>query len=301
MRISFNEVRNNKVKSIILMCLFIIMIALLGSAIGLFYGSLYFGLTIALIFSLIYTIIGFYSGDSMILKMSGARPVTKKEYPYLYHTIGGLAISAGIPTPKAYVIDDSALNAFATGRDPDHASVTVTSGLLKVMNRQELEGVVAHEMSHIKNYDIRFMMLVSVLIGIITLLSDFLLRSFFWGRRSRKSSSKSGGQATLILIAIGFLLAILTPLIGQIVKLAISRKRELMADANAAILTRYPPGLASALRKIAKDPDPLVDKANKSTAHLFISTPFRKHRGFVTNLFATHPPLEERIKILEEM
>ena len=301
MRIMFNEARNNKIKSVFLMFVFILVIGALGAIIGIFYGNLYFGLIIAVIFSLIYSMIGFYSGGSMILKMSGAKPVTKKEYPYLYHTVEGLSISAGMPTPKAYVIEDSALNAFATGRDPKNASITVTTGLLKAMNRQELEGVVAHEMSHIKNYDIRFMMLTAVLVGIVVLLSDFLLRSFLWGGHGGRRDSKRGGQMALILIAIGFILAILAPIIGELVKLAISRKREFMADASGAILTRYPPGLAGALKKISKDPDPLVDKANKATAHLFISTPFRKRTGFVTNLFLTHPPIEERIKRLESM
>jgi len=301
MKIIFNEVRNNKIKSVFLMLIFILVIGFLGAIIGIVYGNLYFGLIMAVIFSLIYSLIGFYSGNKMILKMSDAKPVTKKEYPYLYHTVEGLAISAGIPTPKAYVIDDSALNAFATGRDPKNASITVTTGLLNTMNRQELEGVIAHEMSHIKNYDIRLMMLTAVLVGIVILLSDFLLRTFLWGGRGRRRDSRSGGQLAVILIAIGLILAILAPIVGELIKLAISRKREFMADASGAILTRYPPGLASALRKISKDPNPLVDKANKATAHLFISTPFRNKTGFVTNLFATHPPLEERIKILDAM
>lgn len=295
MRIAFNEVSSNKWKSVLLMVIFILILGLLGAAIGFFYNSLAFGIFIALFFSIIYTTIVFHSGDRMILGMSGAKPVTKQEYPYLYHTLEGLAIAAGMPTPKAYVIDDSAMNAFATGRDPKHASITVTTGLLKVMNRQELEGVIAHEMSHIQNYDVRFMMLTAVLVGLVTLLSDFLLRSFLFSRRDRKS-----GQVGVLLIVVGLILAILAPIIGEMIKLAISRKREFMADANGTILTRYPKGLADALRKISKDPDPLVDKANKATAHLFISSPFRK-KGGISNLFATHPPLEERIKRLEEM
>jgi len=302
MRVMFDEVRGNRFRSWLLCSFFIVLIGVLGAVIGLVYGNIFFGLIVALIFGFLYSLIGFYSGDSMILSMSGARPVTKQEFPYLYHTVEGLAIAAGIPTPKAYVIDDSALNAFATGRDPKHAAITVTTGLLKTMNRQELEGVVAHEMSHIRNYDIRFMMLTAVLIGIVTLLSDFLLRSFLWGGMGRsRRDSKSGGSLTIILIAAGLLLAILSPLIGQLIKLAISRKREFMADANGAILTRYPAGLASALEKIKRDPDPLVDKANKATAHLFISTPFRDSKGFVAKLFATHPPIDERIGRLREM
>jgi len=244
----------------------------------------------------VYIWIGYYSGQNMILKTAGAREVTKKEFPHLFHSIDGLALAADIPKPKAYVIDDSALNAFATGRGPTHASITVTSGLLNKLNRQELEGVIAHEMSHIKNYDVRFMMLTVVLIGLVMLLSDFLLHSFLWGRGGRSKSSGSG-----ILIVIALILAILSPVIGQLIRFAISRKREFLADANGALLTRYPPGLASALKKISEDPDPLVDKANKATAHLFISTPFRKKKSKPSKMFLTHPPIEDRIKRLEEM
>lgn len=297
MRIMFDEVSNNKVKSLVLFSVFVIILGLLGAVIGVAYGSAYVGLATAVFISIIYSFIVFYSGDRMILSMSGARPVTKREYPYLYNTIEGLAVAAGVPAPKAYVIDDSALNAFATGRDPKNASVTVTTGLLKAMNRQELEGVIGHEMSHIRNYDVRFMMLTVVLVGLTTLLSDFLLRSL----RFRSRGNNKSGNVTAILLLLGIVLAVLSPIIGEMIKLAISRKREFMADASSAILTRYPPGLASALKKIAKDPDPLVDRANKATAHLFISTPFRNAKGFVTNLFSTHPPLEERIRRLEEM
>ena len=301
MRLMFDEVRSNKIKSIILILLFIILIISLGSVIGLIYNNMISGMVISLIISIIYVLIVFNSGDKMILKMSSARPVTKKEFPHLYHAIDGLAIAANIPPPKAYVIDDSAMNAFATGKDPKHASVTVTTGLLKVMNRQELEGVVAHEMSHIKNYDVRFMMLTIVLVGLVTLLSDFILRSFLWGGHGHRRRSDSGGSSHGLIIVIGLIFAVLAPLIGYLIKLAISRKREFMADANAAIMTRYPPGLAGALEKIKKDPDPLVDKANKATAHLFISTPFRKKHSFINKLFATHPPINERIKRLKEM
>jgi heat shock protein HtpX len=294
----FEEVRSNKIKSVLLISLFIIIIGLLGATFGYIYGSTTLGVVIAMAISVIYSLIGYYSGDSMILSMSGAKPVTKKEYPYLYNTVEGLSVAAGIPVPKAYVIDDSALNAFATGRDPKNASITVTTGLLKTMNRQELEGVIAHEMSHIKNYDIRMMMLAAVLVGVITLISDFLLRSFIYGK---KDGSRDQGKFTIILVIVALVLAILAPFIGQLVKLAISRKREYMADANGAILTRYPPGLASALRKISKDPDPLVDNANKATAHLFISTPFRNSKSFVAKLFSTHPPIEDRIRRLEDM
>jgi heat shock protein HtpX len=298
MKIFFDEVRNNKAKSFVLMFFFVVIIGLLGAAIGLFYNNIYVGLIVAIIFSLIYTGIVFVAGGNMILSMSGAKPVTREEFPKLYHAVDGLAVAAGIPAPKAYVINDTAMNAFATGKDPAHASIVVTTGLLAVLNREELEGVVAHEMSHIKNYDIRFMMLTAVLVGVVTLLSDFLLRSFLWGG---KRDSDRNGNAVIIMVVVGLVLAILAPLIGELIKLAISRKREYMADASAAGLTRYPAGLASALKKISKDPDPLVDQANKATAHLFISTPFRAKKSFIAGMFATHPPIEERIKRLQEM
>ncbi len=217
MRIMFDEVRNNKIKSIILVSFFIIIIGAIGAVIGLVYDNLYFGLITAMIVALVYSIFGFLSGSRMILSMSGAKPVTKREYPHLYHTVEALAISAGIPAPKVYIIDDSALNAFATGTNPQNASISITTGLLKTMNRQELEGVISHEMSHIKNYDVRFMMLTVVLVGIITMLSDFMLRTFLWGGKNKKEI-KGGGGSVFILIAIGLILAILSQIIGEMIK-----------------------------------------------------------------------------------
>ena len=298
----FEQVRSNKIRSYVLMVFFILLVGVLGAFLGVAWGNTYIGLGISFFISIAYSLVAYFSGDGLILAMTGARPVTKKEFPYLFNTLEGLSIAAGIPVPKAYVIDDSALNAFATGRDPKHASVTVTTGLLNAMNREELEGVIAHEMSHIKNFDIRFMMLTTVMIGLVTLLSDFILRSFWYGGRSRdRGRSSGGGQAQKVLLLIAFAFAILAPIIGQLIKLAISRQREYLADANAAVLTRYPPGLIGALEKIRKDPDPLVDKANKATAHLFISTPFRNTTGFVASLFSTHRPIEDRIKRLKQM
>lgn len=297
MLIAFDEIRRNKFRSYLLIFIFIILIAFLGTAIGYFYGSIFFGLSLAIFFAIIYTIIVFFSGDRMILSLSKARPVTKKEYPYLYHTIEGLALAANIPAPKAYVIDDKAMNAFATGKDPKNSAVVVTTGLLENMNRQELEGVVAHEMSHIKNYDIRVMMLAVVLVGIVGLLAHFFLRSMIFSGNRR--NSKDSGQLQIIFIVIGLVLAILTPIIAQLVKLAISRKREYMADASGAILTRYPPGLANALKKIEKDNNQLKS-ANSAMSSLYISNPFKK-KDFFSNLFSTHPPIKERIKKLEQM
>jgi heat shock protein HtpX len=292
----FEEVRKNNLYSNILIVCFIFFIAILGSVIGYIYGSTSLGLIFSIVFSLIYILIMYSAGDKMVLSMSGARPVTKAEYPHLYHAVEGLAIAAGIPTPQAYVIDDSALNAFATGMGTKNSKIVVTTGIMKALNREELEGVIAHEMSHIKNNDIKYMLLVAVLIGLITLLSDFLLRSFLWGGKGGKKSDR-GGQLQVVLIVVGLLLAILAPLFVQLIRFAISRKKEFAADAGAVVLTRYPPGLANALKKISKDPDPLVDTANKATAHLYISEPFRK----VSTLFSTHPPINDRIKKLEAM
>lgn len=293
------EVRWNKIKTYIIMSLFIFIIAILGYFLGILYGSPIFGLGMAIFGAIFYSIIMYIQGSNIILKTIGAHEVTKKEYPYLFHTVEGLAIAAGTPTPKCYVIDDSALNAFATGTDPKNASITVTTGLLKKLNRQELEGVIGHEMSHIKNYDIRIMLVTAVFVGITILLSDFIIRTFLWGGHNHER--KGGSQLFLILILVAIILAILAPIIGELIKLAVSRRREFLADASGAMLTRYPEGLASALEKIKNDPDPLVDKANKATAHLFISTPFRKKKGFLTALFSTHPNIDERIKILRGM
>ncbi len=298
-RVNFDEVRNNNLRSILLFFIFFIIIGLIGIAVGIAWGDIVFGVIIALLFGLVYSLIVWSSGSSMILSLTKARPVTKKEYPYLYHTVEGLALAAGIPTPKAYVINDSAMNAFATGRTPKKSAIVVTTGLLEKMNRQELEGVIAHEMYHIKNNDIKIMMLAAVLVGVIVLLSDFLLRSFLWGGKG--GGKRDSGNAQIVFILIGIALAILSPLIGEAIKMSISRKREYSADAGGAILTRYPQGLASALRKIRADPDPLVDTANKATAHLFISTPFRKKKSWINKVFATHPPIDERIKRLEAM
>lgn len=293
------EVRWNKIKTYFIMSLFIFIIAILGYFLGILYGTPLVGFGAAIFGAIFYTIIMYAQGSNLILKTTGAREVTKREYPHLFHIVEGLAIAAGIPTPKCYVIDDSALNAFATGTDPKNASITVTTGLLKKLNRQELEGVIGHEMSHIKNYDIRVMLITAVLVGITILLSDFIFRTFLWG--GGNNERKDGNQLVIILIVVAFVLAILAPIIGEMIKLAVSRRREYLADANGALLTRNPEGLASALEKIKGDPDPLVDKANKATAHLFISTPFRKTKGFVTGLFATHPPIEERISKLRAM
>jgi len=263
--------------------------------IGIFTIGAVSGVTIAVIIAIIFTLIGYYAGDSIILKTSGAKEVNVKTHAHLWHTVEGLSIAAGISMPKVYVINDTAINAFATGRDYKHASVTVTTGALEKLNRQELEGVIGHELSHIKNYDVRVMMLTTILVGVLVLLSDFMLRSFIFGNKDRENRV----HPALIIVALA--LAILTPIIGELMKLAISRKREYLADANGALLTRYPEGLASALKKIRDDKEPLVEAANKATASLWIENPLRNRKAWLKGLFQTHPPIEERIKRLENM
>ena len=293
----YENISSNKRKSIFLIAIFFIIIGFLGYAFGLYIGDAFIGLGFAIVFSTIMALISFYSGDRMILGMSHAVPADRKKYPYLVNTVEGLAIAAGIPAPKIYVIDDSAINAFATGRDPKHASVTVTTGAVKRLKRDELEGVIAHELSHVRNYDIRMMMFVVVLVGIIALLSDFFLRTMIYGKG--RKDMKGGGIIGIIIILLGLVLAILAPLIAQLIKLAVSRKREFIADADGALLSRNPDGLANALKKIKDDKEPLVEAANKATAHLFIENPLRTFGGRVNNLFSTHPDINERIKRLE--
>jgi len=295
----YEQIAANKRKSALLVFLFVLVIFLLGYAFDALTGWGAAGLVAAVAFALISALGGYYASDKIALAISRARPAAKDEFPHLVNVVEGLAIAAGVPAPRCYVIDDTAPNAFATGRDPKNSVICVTTGLLQKMDRAELEGVVAHEMSHIRNFDIRLMTLVVVMVGIMALLSDWILRSFLWGGRIRRSSrDKSGAGA--ILIVVGLLLAVLAPVAAALIRTAISRKREFLADASAAQLTRYPAGLASALRKIAADTEPL-DAANKATAHLYIATPLLDHQGRVNRLFSTHPPIEERIAALEKM
>lgn len=294
----YDAISANNRNSVVLIIAFIIIALGLSYFLGYVFGNSVVGLIFGIIFIIIMTLIGYYSGDSLILSMHHAKEVGKKDDPYLVNTVEGLAIAAGIPTPKIYIIEENSPNAFATGRDPKRASVTVTTGLRNSLNRQELEGVIAHEMSHIKNFDIRYMMLVTILVGVVVLLSDFILRSFLWGG-ARSHDRKSGGVG-IVLILIGIALAILSPIIAQLIRFAASRQREYLADASGAMLTRNPQGLADALKKIRDAKDKVVDDANKATAHLFIENPLRGLGG-MNNLFSTHPDINMRIKRLEEM
>jgi heat shock protein HtpX len=298
----YEQISRNKWKSAALILFFMAFIFLLTWFFEYVTGWGKGGLVLAVIVSMGMAAAGYFSSDKVVLAISRARPVTKDEYPYLYNVVEGLAIAAGLPAPRCYVIDDTAPNAFATGRNPQTAVICVTTGILDKLNRVELEGVIAHEMSHIKNYDVRLQTLVVVMAGVVALLSDWILRSFFWGggRRRGGRAGRGGGGAGAILIVVGLALAALSPFIATIIQLAISRKREFLADASGAMLTRYPAGLASALRKISADTEPL-EAANKATAHLYIVNPLKNIKGSVNRLFSTHPPIEERIAALEKM
>jgi heat shock protein HtpX len=296
----YEQISRNKWKSAALVVFFMAFIFLLTWFFEYVTGWGKGGLVLAVVVSMAMAAAGYYSSDKVVLAISRARPVTKEEYPYLYNVVEGLAIAAGLLAPRCYVIDDTAPNAFATGRNPEHAVICVTTGILEKLNRVELEGVIAHEMSHIKNLDIRLQTVVVVMAGVVALLSDWMLRSFLWGGRRRGSRDSRGGGAGAILILVGLALAVLSPLIAMIIQLAVSRKREFLADASGAMLTRYPAGLASALRKISADTEPL-EAANKATAHLYIVNPLKNIKGGVNKLFSTHPPIEERIAALEKM
>lgn len=313
----FEEVRKNNQRSMVVFFVFLLFSVFLFLIASTIIGAIYsknlqsindilnqhfvLSLTFFLILTTIYLIVFFSSGDKIILKTTGAQEVSRKNYPYLFHTTEALAISAGIsPAPKCYVISDSALNAFATGFKPEKSSIVVTTGLMDKLNRQELEGVLAHEMSHIKNQDIKLMLYVAGLIGVFTLVGTVCYYMALGSRSNSRSSRDKGNNAQIVFFLMWILFSVIGVFFATIFKFALSREREYLADANGALLTRYPPALASALKKISQDPDPLVDNANKATAHLFISTPFRK-KAFLSGLFATHPPIQERIKRLEEM
>jgi heat shock protein HtpX len=256
------------------------------------------GVILISLFAIIFPIISYYNSDKIALSMSNAKPARKPEHAHLINAVEGIAIAAGIPAPKVYVIEDSAPNAFATGRDPKNSSIAVTTGLLAKMDRSELDGVISHEMSHIKNYDIRVMTIVVMLIGIISVLSRIFLRSL--SNSSGNRNNRNGNGFGMILVLAGVVLAVLSPIAAELIKFAVSRKREYLADASGAMLTRHPAGLASALRKIEADSNQLKS-ANSATAHLFISNPFKKKSFSFSNLLTTHPPIKERIRRLEEM
>jgi len=300
----YQLVASNKRRSTMIVLFFIAFIV--GAAYLMTYAFGYdlsvVGITF--IFSGIISFTSYWWSDKIILAISNARPATREEFFDYYTTIENLVLSQRLPTPKLYVIDDSAMNAFATGRDPDHAVICVTTGLLSRLNRAEIEGVVAHELAHVKNFDIRLMSIVTVLVGLISLLADWLLRmSRFGGNKKRSNNNRGSGQLQAILVVTGLLLALLSPIIAQLIQLAISRRREFLADASGIGMTKNPEGLARALEKISTDREPL-EAANKATAHLYIANPLKNRHGAIgmfAGLFNTHPPVEERIQNLRTL
>ncbi len=312
--LTYDLINKNKRESWLLIFIFLIIISALGFIFAQVYNNsaiLYF----AVGFSIFSSLISYYFSDSITLALSKAQAVDRNTNQQLYNIVENLCIAAGLPTPRIYIIDDTAPNAFATGRDPKHAVVCVTTGILQKLEKTELEGVIAHELSHIGNYDIRVMTLVVVLVGTITLLADWFMRASFFG--GRRSYDREGGQLKTILMIAGLILAILSPIIATLIKLAVSRKREYLADASGALLTRHPEGLARALEKISADTEPL-EAANKATAHLYIVNPFHEDRGpssaldglrttsaegrsWFAKMFNTHPPVEDRIAKLRNM
>ena len=277
---------------------FFLLIISLGWVISYFLGTSVI-LWVAVVFSILMSFFSYWYSDKIVLRMARAKPIKKKDNPELYRLVENLCITAGLPLPKIYIIKESQPNAFATGRNPKNAVVVVTQGLLEKLERVELEGVIAHELSHIGNRDILLSSIIVVLVGVVVLATDFFFRISFWGGGRRNSQA---GQGRVILLLVALALAILAPLLAQLMRLAISRKREFLADATAALLTRYPEGLARALEKISQDPHPLRT-ASDATAHLYIASPFRGREriSWLHRLFMTHPPIEERIKALRGM
>ena len=294
----YNQISGNKAKTWLLMGLFVIFIAFLGYVFSYVTGYGISGFSAAVIISMLMAIGSYYYSDKMVLMISGAQQINHEDNPELFHIVENLCLGSGLPMPKIYLINDPAPNAFATGRDPQHAAVAVTTGILERLERAELEGVLAHELSHVKNYDMRLMTITVILVGIIALISDWLLRFSFWGG-GRDREEREGNQLGVIIFFLGLILALVAPLIANLIKLAISRKREFLADASAAYITRYPQALANALEKISSDRHQLR-AANNSTAHLYIVNPF-KDKNWLINLFSTHPPIEERITALRTM
>jgi heat shock protein HtpX len=300
----YEQIAANKRKSVLLILGGLVLLGAVGYVLGTIWRSGPVGAAIALVIAAAMSIGSYRYGDRLILASTRARAVTPDAEPRLHNIVEGLAIAGGIPKPRVYVVPEQAPNAFATGRDPEHSSVAVTRGLLDMMNRVELEGVIAHELSHVVDRDILVGTIVATLVGAIVLISEFFLRTWWWGGfRGRRGNDAGGGPVEAVFLVFGLLLLILAPIAGQIIRFAVSREREYLADAQGAMLTRYPPGLASALRKIAAAPH-AMRSANNATAHLWLEQPSRipgEQTSSLERLFSTHPPIQERIRRLEEM
>lgn len=296
----YDQITVNKRKTALLFIGFFLVVLAIGWGLSYYYNdSAIF--VFAVIIALIQSWVSYFYSDKIALATSGAMSASATQFPELHHVVENLAITAGLPKPEVYIINDPAPNAFATGRDPKHASVAVTTGLLQLMEKKELEGVLAHELSHVKNYDILLVTVAITLVGVVVLVADIFTRSLWWGGGRRRNDNNNDSGGYLIIIAV--VLAVLTPLFAKLMELAISRAREYQADASGVLLTRFPEGLASALKKLEKYERPMI-RANRATAHLYINEPFGvddKKASWLQTIFSTHPPLQERIKRLEQM
>jgi len=302
----YDQIGANKRNSVLLVLFVVLLLGLLGLTIGWAVtgepAAAIPSTGIAIAVGLIAALFSYYGGDSLVLSISGAKEVTAEDAPQLLNVVSEMATAANVPMPRVYLIDDTAPNAFATGRDPKHASVAITTGLLQKLDREELQGVMAHELSHVRNFDIRFSLMVGVLVGSIALLADFFLRFTFWGggRRSRSSNDSGGGGLQIVVFIVAIVLAILAPIMARLVQMAVSRQREYLADASGVELTRNPAGLERALAKITLDTEPL-EVANRATQHLYFENPIKAATGQSSNLFSTHPPALERINRLRQL
>ncbi len=302
----YREIARNRRRSWLLVAIVVVVLGLLGGAIGYATGFGWGGVVLAVAVATVMSVGTFFAGDALVMATSGAREIDQAQVPERFgqfvNVVEEMRLAGGLPRPRMWVIDDSAPNAFATGRDPQHASVAVTTGLLDKLDREQLQGVIGHEMSHIGNLDIRFTLLVGVLVGSIALLADWFLRFTFWGggRRSSSDSDRGGGGAAALIFVLALILAVVAPLIGRLVQASVSRTRESLADATAVELTRNPVGLARALRTISDDAE-VLEVANRATQHLYIVNPIKSFEERAKSLWDTHPPIGERIRALENI
>ena len=294
----------NRRESVLLVVAVMAILAALGFAIGYgTSGAVAGGVAVtggALALGTVLSLGSYFGGDKLVLGSSGAKEVDPQSAPQLINVVQEMSLAAGVPMPKVYIIEDTAPNAFATGRDPQHASVAITTGLLEKLDREELQGVLGHELSHVRNFDIRFSLLVAVLVGSIALLADFFLRFTFWGGGRRDSNDRGGGGLAAIVFVVAIILAILAPIFARLVQLAVSRQREYLADASSVELTRNPQGLERALAKIAGDKE-VLEVANRATAHLYFTNPIKKFEERSSSIFSTHPPIVDRINRLRQL
>jgi heat shock protein HtpX len=302
----FDQITANKRRSVLLILVFVVLIVAMGWAFDLVIGYGVAGVAVALAFAGVSAFVAYWKSDAVALAMSHAKPADPVEHARLHNIVEGLCIAAGLPKPRVYIVDDAAPNAFATGRDPKHAAIAVTTGLLEKLNRIELEGVIAHELSHVKNYDILVSTLAVTLVGVIVLIADWALRFIWWGgRRSADTDTKAGYGAGAVFAVLGFVLLLVSPVVAKLMQFAVSRRREALADMTGISLTRYPPGLISALEKL-RDDRTVVHSGSRATAHLWIESPVARaaaegRMAWLGRLFDTHPPLDERIQALREL